>query len=186
MLEIICPQNQQFFDYWKSIRSSDGVPDEALEKMPNVSSFLPEDIPQLLPSFTIYELASPDRILIRKGGTAIKQRGDYEKKGENYLDLVAPERREKAAGAFFALYNQPCGMRVIMRHTLMTGAYVTFEGLGLPFINDRGKHPVVYFTNHEIINPDKYVPSSKGNLDGMVLLQRDFIDIGFGIADHQD
>ncbi|WP_419905203.1 PAS domain-containing protein [Kiloniella sp.] len=177
MADIICPQNQEFFDYWNSIHP--------VETLPKLSSFRPEAVPKLLPAFTIYELVSPDCILIRKGGTAIRQRGNYEEKGSNYLDLVAPERREKAAGAFFALYDQPCGMRVIMRHTLMTGAYVTFEGLGLPFINDKGGKPIIYFTNHEIKNPDQYVPASKKALEGMVLMQRDFIDIGFGVSDYK-
>lgn len=179
MIDVFCSQNQHYFDFWKSL-PRDGL-------VPKISSFHPEEIHRLLTSFTVYELVSTDCILIRKGGSAIELREDYEQKGDNYLDLVAPERREKAGGAFFAMYKQPCGMRVIMRHTLKNGKYIILEGMGLPFINDKGGSPLVYISNHEIADPaPHYLPGTEDSYKGMLLLQRDFIDIGAGLADYQD
>ncbi len=179
MTDLLCPQNQQFFDYWLEM-PRDGL-------VPNISSFHPEEIFRLLPAITIYELVSPECILIRKGGSAIEYREDYEQKGENYLDKVAPERRTKAAESFFSMYAQPCGMRVIMRHTMAHGTYIILEGLGLPFINDKDGAPLVYIINHDVKDPaDEYLPERPDKFKGMILLQRDFIDIGGGISDYQD
>lgn len=178
-LEFINSQrNQDFFDYWQKLPRNGVVPES--------KSFFPEDIPKLLSSFTIYELVSADCIRFKLAGTKIANRDGGDRTGDNYLDEVAPARRKKASEAFWTVYNQPCGMRVILEFTKKSGMVVLVEGIGLPMINSTGEFPLLYYSNDELSRSKRKVAGTIDRLELITVKQRDFIDIGAGIPDFKD
>jgi len=177
-LEFIAPENNDFFNYWKNL------PREGL--LPNSKSFLPEDIPQMLPFITIYELVSRDFIKFKLAGTSIDQRDGAGRTGDNYLDQVAPQRRQKAADAFWAFYNQPCAMRVLLELHVSTERKFLVEGLGLPMLSDTSSHPIVYYSNYEVEDASHSFNLNDQKLELITVRQRDFIDIGAGVPDFKD
>lgn len=172
------PQNQDFFDYWQSL-PRDGL-------VPESKDFFPEDIPELLPFFTIYELVSTDCVRFKLAGTMISTRDGVDRTGDNYLDDVAPERRKKASEAFWAIYNQPCGMRVVLDLKKESGLVHQIEGLGLPMINSKGQYPLLYYSNHILLQAKVQMETLGDRLELITVRQRDFIDIGAGIPDFRD
>ena len=128
IIDLYHPRSQALFDYWFTL-PRDGV-------LPLRSSFLPEKIPQLLPTLIIYEMVSPTYINFRLAGTAVRERMGIDPTGRNYLDYVAPERKVKAGQSFFAVVDQPCGMRVVSNHGMASGHKKFLEVLMLPMKND--------------------------------------------------
>lgn len=177
-MEFQSQDNQDFFDYWQNL-PRDGL-------IPESKSFLPENIPKLLPFFTIYELVSVDCIRFKLAGTMISKRDGSDRTGHNYLDDVAPERRAKASEAFWAIYNQPCGMRVILDLKKESGMIQQSEGLGLPMINSKGEFPLLYYSHHVLSAPKIQASRLGDRLELITVRQRDFIDIGAGIPDFRD
>lgn len=165
-------------DHWLSL-PREGV-------LPLRSSFLPEKIPQLLPSLIIYEMVSPTFIKFRLAGTAVRERMGVDATGQNYLDYVSPERREKASQSFFAVVGQPCGMRVISHHGMASGQKKYLEILMLPMENDRGENPIVLCQGNEIKPEKEELFQDQDLLKNISIVRRDFIDIGAGLSDFTD
>lgn len=170
--------NKDFFEYWQGLPRTGLVPDK--------SHFLPEDVPELLPTITIYELASADYIYFRLSGTALDVRDGFNRTGKNYLDYVAPERKEKASEALWLLAKHPCAMRVVMTYTSTGGLVKKIESIGTPMIDSETGRKFLYYSSREL-TPDAneiHVPEDK--LKFITILRRDFIDIGAGVPDFQD
>lgn len=178
MIDFHCRQSEQFLEFWKGLAKSGLIPKS--------SDFFPEDIPRLLPFITIYELVSKDEIRFKLAGTSIGKRDGFDRTGDNYLDQVAPERRAKAAEAFWAFHDQPCAMRVVLQLEVSSGASIVIEGLGLPFANDKGGYPLVYYVNHEVEKLEPTSPMNGRRLELITVLQRDFIDLGAGVPTFKD
>lgn len=178
MLNFYCSENQDFLNYWTSL-SREGV-------IPNRSNFFPEEIPKLLPFITIYELVSKDCIRFKLSGSNISKRDGFDRTGTNYLDEVVPARRARAAEAFWLLYDQPCGMRVVLNMRSKSGQIKVIEGLGLPMRNKEGGYPLLYYTNHQITEQVFENNAPEDRLDVITIQQRDFIDIGAGIPSFKD
>ncbi|MEQ8443362.1 MAG: PAS domain-containing protein [Alphaproteobacteria bacterium] len=176
--EFFHPVNEAFAKHWLSLRGD--------ELLPHVKDFRPEDVPQLLSSFVIYDLESRDMIRIRLAGSAILARHGFNSTGTNYLDLVAPERRAKASEAFWLLATQPCAMRVILRHEYENGLFAQTEALGMPMGVPDGETPRLYYTGQEIENEWRLRVDETGRTRRLGVLRRDFIDIGAGVPDFQD
>jgi hypothetical protein len=177
-VEFFHPINAKYFEHWMSLEKN-GL-------LPNASSFYPEEVPDLLPYFAVYELLSEDHIYIRLAGTAMVDRFGFEITGKNYLDLVAPERRANASAAFWTLANQPCGMRVIIQHVLTNGLRTQIEALGMPMRNDRGGKPLLYYTGIPVEDAWRLNRDDTDKMQELTVLQRDFIDIGAGKPDFRD
>ncbi|MCZ4279720.1 PAS domain-containing protein [Kiloniella laminariae] len=172
------PNSQSFFEYWSSL-PREGV-------LPLRSSFLPEKIPRLLPTLSIYELVSEDFIKFRLVGSTIRERVVENYTGKNYLDYVAPERRAKASASLWAPMKQPCGMRVFSNYNLSTGRTIFLEVVVLPVLNDLGENPVILLQSNEIKPRDNRSPDEEENLKVITVAGRDFIDIGAGLSDFKD
>ena len=181
MLTFKCDRNRQFYDYWNSL------PREAGENLPRRSRFLPEEIPNLLDTMAIYELVPPDCIHTRLHGSAINERFGHDMTGKNYLDFVAPERRQAAYRAFQTMVTHPCGMNPIMIHRLSSGRDILVEALGFPVINDRGDHPIVIFQSNEIASDQDIQRHEDDSRIKLIMVQaRKIIDIGYGAPDFQE
>ena len=106
--------------------------------------------------------------------------------GKNYLDYVAPERRGTAGKSFFAVAEQPCGMRVVTHHGMSSGQEKYLEIMMLPLKNDRGENPIVLCQGNEIKCEERVRYFDAGRLKNIAIMRRDFIDIGAGVSDFKD
>lgn len=179
MLTFKCPENRSFFEYWQSL------PREGL--IPSRLDFLPEEIPNLLPYVSIFELISEKLIKFRLAGTEVSRNAGFERTGTNYLDQIKPERRQKASEAFWAVYNQPCATRVLLEYVPRSGIKKMIEGVGLPVLNDPAGYPLLYYCTVEYTEeqkPSVQIPNDQ--LELVSVKQRDFIDIGAGVSDFKD
>ncbi|WP_020591521.1 PAS domain-containing protein [Kiloniella laminariae] len=172
------PHSVAFFEHWQSL------PREGL--LPLRSSFLPERVPRLLSTLSIYELVSRDFIKFRLIGTAIRERMGADMTGKNYLDFVDPARREKSGGSFWAVVEQPCAMRVISNHAMTSGRHMFLEVLMVPVENDMGANPVVLCQTNEINKPGKDEFHNPDGLKLVTVSNREFIDIGAGLSSFRD
>ncbi|KKJ78145.1 hypothetical protein WH95_02000 [Kiloniella litopenaei] len=166
------------FDHWLSL-PREGV-------LPLRSAFFPEKVPQILPSLIIYEMVAKDFIRFRLAGTAVRERMGFDPTGENYLNYVADERKEKASQSFFSVVQQPCGMRVVSNHGMSTGRKMFLEVFMLPLENDMSPNPIVLCQSNEI-KPlgEEHFPDN-ARLENITIVRRDFIDIGAGVSDFKD
>ncbi|WP_299375987.1 PAS domain-containing protein [uncultured Kiloniella sp.] len=178
MIELYHPKSQALLDHWLSL-PREGV-------LPLRSSFLPEKVPQILPSLIIYEMVAEDFIRFRLAGTAVRERMGFDPTGENYLNYVADERKEKASQSFFAVIDQPCGMRVISNHGMSTGRKMFLEVLMLPLKNDMSPNPIVLCQSNEIKPIEEEQIPDNARVENITIVRRDFIDIGAGISDFKD
>ncbi len=165
-------------DYWQS------MPREGV--LPLRSSFFPEKIPQLLPHLIIYEIVSKDFIRFRLAGTAVRERMGFDPTGQNYLDFVAEERKAKASQSFFAVVEQPCGMRVISNHGMSSGRKMFLEVFMLPVENDMSENPIILCQSNEIKSDTEDHLPDEAKLENVTVTRRDFIDIGAGVSDFKD
>lgn len=154
--------------------------------MPYRSSFLPEEIPSLLPNLLLFEVFSSDFIQIRLQGTAIDEQYGSDMGGANYLDFVEPKRREIAASAFFMMAETPCGIVARLDQLLTTGRYVTVEAIGFPLLNDRGDNPIIIYSSNELRRSNRYSFEEEYRLRYIYVLDREIIDIGAGTPAFHD
>ncbi|WP_254055028.1 PAS domain-containing protein [Kiloniella sp. EL199] len=173
-------RNRQFYDYWRGLERKEN------SVLPNRSSFRPEDIPSLLPNIIVYELISRENIQIRLQGTAIDERFGQNLTGRNYLDYVADERRSTASDAFWLMALQPCGVVVVLEHTLSSGRLTAVEAVGFPFNNDAPTldgskpNPLIIYQSNEIDNIDFQKDRDEERLKLIRVVERNMIDIGRG------
>ena len=173
-------RNRQFYDYWQGLERSEGF------DMPNRSSFLPEDIPSLLPNIIVYELISRDDIKIRLQGTAINERFGHDMTGGNYLDYVEDDRKRIASDAFWLMAEQPCGVCALLEHALSSGRNITVESIGFPLRNDipnldgSDPNPIIVYQSNEIDDLDPLQFQSDERLKLILVVERQIIDIGKG------
>lgn len=166
-----------FADYWLSLPK--------VKLIPRKTDFDPIDQRQILTSFVIHELVSPDEIIVRLAGTAVRQEYGFEPTGTNYLDRVAPQRRAKASEAIHLVCEHPVGMRVKRTSTTKLGHVLLNESLALPMRDDEGMARLVYYQTNMSALP-KHRVANQDELLRIEILDRTFLDIGAGIPNFQD
>src|SRR3546814_6882749 len=81
--------------------------------VPLRSAFEPLAVPALLPHMLICDLTEPTLVRIRLVGTGMATNFGFDPTGGDYLDLVAPDRREEAFAGVLVPAAHPCGMRIL-------------------------------------------------------------------------
>lgn len=180
LVEIFNERNRQFYDYWKQLPRAEG------SLLPYRSSFLPEEIPDLLPNLLLFEVISKDFMKIRLQGTTIDEQYGSDMAGANYLDFVEPKRREVAASAFVMMAETPCGIVARLDQLLTTGRYVTVEAIGFPLLNDRGDNPIIIYSSNELRRSNRFTFEDEYQLHYIYVLDREIIDIGAGAPEFHD
>ncbi|HEY4343798.1 MAG TPA: PAS domain-containing protein, partial [Parvibaculum sp.] len=123
--EILLTDNtKRFFDYWNSLPKVGFVPER--------SSFNPPAIHKLMPTVTLLEIHSRERIEMRLIGTSVARGMGFDPTGRNYLDIIAPETREAYLLLLKAQIAQPCGRRSFLRSRNSSGLIARTEVLALP------------------------------------------------------
>ena len=132
-----------------------------------------------------HELVAPDYIKIRLSGTNLHETYGQEITGRNYLDFVAPERRQKASEAIFLVCQHPAGMFVELNSTTETGRLLQRESVCFPVRDDDGCARFAYFCSSPLAD-NRAREHEPDRLQTMGVLQRQYIDIGAGIPSFEE
>lgn len=151
--------------------------------LPLRSAMRPEDLCAILSTFVILEVEGPGVVRFRLAGTREVERYGFEVTGRNYVDFVPRARREAAFAAFRTMDGTPCGMYALIRSQSASGRQSVNEALGFPFRSDRtGRVHLVFQSNDVEVDPRR-----DGTTDPLAahdsVLDRRFIDVGFGAPD---
>ncbi|MEQ8399214.1 PAS domain-containing protein [Thalassobaculum sp.] len=176
-LDMTEERSRQFAEYWLSLPKTGLVPMR--------TSFMPEDVPRILPNVVIHELLSPEMIRIRLAGSAVVDDYGQEIAGRNYLDFVEPPRQPKASRAIHVICEQPAGMLVQLKSVTRSGRVMTRESIAFPMRGDNGVASYVYFCSSPARERAHVAPESD-QLQVMNVLNRTYIDIGAGLPDFRD
>lgn len=171
MVEFVADASRAWDAHWRTL-PRDGL-------VPWRSVFDPLDVPALLPHMMICDLTEPTIVRIRLVGTGMTSNFGFDPTGGDYLDLVAPDRREEAFAGFLVPANHPCGMRILGESRHETGKAMAVEGVGFPFRRDDGAGSQLVFVGSNIdANLGRW--PDLGRMTSFHVYQRDFIDIGAG------
>ncbi|RED48555.1 PAS domain-containing protein [Aestuariispira insulae] len=157
------------------------LPKEGL--MPDRQSFRPEDETRLLPRIMLMELQAPDLICMRLIGTKLVQMHGCDRTGQNYLDFVEAERRPEAAKALWRMWDQPCGMQVMLVQKSNKGVETLSETIGFPMTDRQHgrKLLICHSTPMEWRDLPAFWEQDPARLYNVS--DRHYIDIGAGIPD---
>lgn len=158
--------------HWLDIADRSLVPDRA--------SLDPARMVPALPNMVLHQFVASDRIIIRLAGTEFYNAYGRELTGTNYLDLVAPERRERAQTNLAAVIDQPSGLVTTLLYITKGGNVGKAESLGLPLRGPEGRIDMAVYTNDELPSDARWNAHIKaiGSLDVELI---DYIDIGAGL-----
>lgn len=148
--------------------------------VPLRSAFDPLDVPGLIPHMLICDLSEAPVVRIRLIGTGMASNFGFDPTGGDYLDLVAPDRREQAYAGFLVPAAHPCGMRVLGESRYENGMAMAVETVGLPFRRDDGAGMQLVFVGSNIDTSLGRWPQL-GRLASFHVHERQFIDIGGGV-----
>ncbi|EDP63828.1 hypothetical protein BAL199_14372 [alpha proteobacterium BAL199] len=176
-LDMTEERSRQFADYWLSLPKTGLIPMRR--------TFMPENVPRILPNIVIHELISPELIRIRLAGSAVVEDYGQEIAGRNYLDFVEPPRRSKASRAIHVICEQPAGMLVQLKSVTRSGRVMTRESIAFPMRGDDGVASYIYFCSSPARERARVAPESD-QLQVMNVLNRTYIDIGAGLPDYRD
>lgn len=146
------------------------------------SAFDPMRVPKLLPHMSIYDFDEPGVIRIRLIGTKMVRDYPIDPTGGNYLDFVAPDRREAALQGFLVPAFHPCGMRVLGRNCHPGGFTTPIETIGFPFDSETGSRQMVFVGVEVKGSPFSDRPDRPG-LERFEVIERQFFDIGAGMPE---
>jgi hypothetical protein len=164
--------SREWMDHWWSL-PRDGI-------VPVRSAFDPLAVPKLLPHMLICDLTEPGVVRIRLMGTEMASNFGFDPTGRDYLDLVAPERREAAYQGFVVPASRPCGMRVLGENQYFNGGPIAVETVGLPFRRDDGDGMQMVFVGSRL-GPSHDRWRDRGPTKSFHVFEREFIDIGAGV-----
>lgn len=162
---------RRFFAYW------DGLPKDGL--LPDLSSVDPDDIVALMPTVTILEYVSPERIDMRLVGPVVREVLGFDPTGQNYLELQAAEAKALYLRLVDVQLSLPCGRRNILKMRHADGVITRVEAVTLPMRYKLFNRSVIlsYFGTLDIIG------FGDGGYQVLDFEDTEWIDIGAGIPD---
>ncbi|HEY9566612.1 MAG TPA: PAS domain-containing protein [Thalassobaculum sp.] len=168
------PFCRSLYEYWL------GLPKPRGSLLPLKSALDPTAIPRLLSRVVLHDLRHPGRSILRLVGTGMAEQYGFDPTGRDYLDLVAPERRDSALDQLRKIAAHPCGMRVLIEGLHDAGRSILDEAAGFPFEADDGSGRFLLFVDEPLEQRGVHDPRRKP-LTSLRVLEREFIDIGAGV-----
>ena len=165
---------QSLYEYWL------GLPKPAGGILPLKSALDPAAIPRLLPRVVLHELRQPGRSIIRLAGTGMAAQYGFDPSGHDYIQYVAPDRRESALGELIKVAGHPCGMKVLIEQVNAAGRGILSESAGFPFEADDGSGRFLLFVDDALDQPRFHEPPGQP-LEVLAVHERRYIDIGAGV-----
>lgn len=165
---------QSLYEYWQRLPKPPG------SILPPKSALDPTAIPGLLSRIVLHDLRQPGRSIMRLVGTGMTEQYGFDPTGHDYIEYVAPERRQSALAELIKVASHPCGMRVLIEHIHASGKSIVAEAAGFPFEADDGSGRFLLFVDDALDRPSYHDPHRKP-LEALVVREREYIDIGAGV-----
>lgn len=170
-IDFASDESRRFADYWNSLPRQGQVPVRG--------DFDPTAIKDLLPGIALFEVRSPDAVIVRLAGTKMVETLGQEVTGRNYLDLWSVAARPEVGKVLAAMVEQPCGLIVTMSNRTESGSEIRNVSVGFPLWNRTGELNLLVFQANNFEIPDLHDASSDQIVE-MSIIRRAFIDIGAG------
>lgn len=172
MTVFIAAASRAWAGHWASLPRDGAVPLRSV--------FDPLEVPALIPHMLICDLSEPGVVRIRLMGTGMVTSFGFDPTGWDYLDLVAPERREAAYEGFTIPAGHPCGMRVLGENRYQGDRSMAVEAVAMPFRRDDGAGMQLVFVGSNIDTTRDPWPDL-GRATSFHVFEREFIDVGAGV-----
>ena len=120
-------------------------------------------------------------------GEELRQRMGFPAARVNYYDYVPADRVASVKHVMETVVGIPCGFRADLEQVYSTGQTAQAEAVGLPLAPARdGEYGQILFSD-QTTDDLGFGPEKKQTLLGANLLQRDFVDLGYGTdMSHED
>ncbi|MCE9651361.1 MAG: PAS domain-containing protein [Parvibaculum sp.] len=162
---------RRLFEYWQEL------PKRGL--LPDVSGFDPSGIPLLLPTVTLIEVISFERLEFRWVGTGVVEAIGFDPTGQNYLDMQTDEAKALYLRLVEAQIGLPCGRQNILRMRHSDGVITRVEAVTLPMRDASSGHSLIlsYFGTLDVVG------FGEGGYKVLDFENTKWIDIGAGVPD---
>ncbi len=141
----------------------------------------PARIVKALPYITIHQIDGDGNSVFRLAGTRHFDMVGKEITDSNYLDYVAPERRDEARQRFRTVVGCPCGLYCRLQYLSPAGVERQAESLGLPLVGRSGEIDTILFVTEELPGPARW-RDPNAPITHLEPLDVTYLDIGAGIA----
>ncbi|RVU39474.1 PAS domain-containing protein [Hwanghaeella grinnelliae] len=136
-----------------------------------------------LPNVALFAVKLPDHCVYRILGEAWRQRIGRNLVGKNYIDFVAAERRESAITSLQDMITIPSAFRVIIEQTYSAGKKAQLEVLAVPLLSEEEGVDSFSLFAAQLVTPVHFGPGDDRIVLGANIIERDLIDIGYGVND---
>lgn len=169
----------QFTAYWRALQA------DAEGPLPARSQFEPGKIPTLLPYVYLLEHKSREEMIVRVMGTALDEISAAPITGLNYFDICPPEDVALYIEINDNLHALPCASLLVRDITFENGKCYALSSLGYPMTNEEGE--LTYSIGLMLPNRQfEFDEMDNGGVAHSVLRELTYIDIGFGLPEHQN
>lgn len=168
----LTPPSRRFLALWDSWRAGD--------LLPRRSRLDTDALGDLLSCCVLLEVRGRDDMPIRFAGNWLRERLGGELAGTNYLDLTAPENRQRRADLLLTEVAQPCAAVIYYWVQFDTGGMMPVEVVSAPLLgDDPGAPALVLACVSPLVRGEgdgEVDPASYAEGDGLL-----YIDIGAGL-----
>lgn len=160
--------------------------DELGGRLPGKREFKPWLLRGALASTLLFDVTDTGDPVFSIVGDTVVHRFGRNPVGRPYREFVRPERLRTALKAFQHCAERPCGMVVLVRQCFESGLYMRCEAFGLPLMNDAGTRASHLVFTDAVVDAEKTVAGDRGEMIYANVIERSFIDLGFGCPEGFD
>ncbi len=155
-------------EYWRRLQGGDVVPRR--------SDFDPAEIRSILPGIGIYEVKSPETILIRLAGTSLVEIFGQEITGQNFIDFWPQDLKFEAGRVLSGMVEKPSGLLVRIHGETVGGKVAPGVSVGFPLRDQDDQCNMLVFHTGSTLLPMAR-DSRADQITSLVVDRRLFIDI---------
>jgi len=169
--------DQRLMEMWRAL------PILEKEPLPRRSKVKTTYISSMLPSCWQLDWQEKDKLIIAYEGNKVDAMWGDTPEGENYLANYTPERQALLLSFYHALFSARCGATIVRSIKRQGGPLCRLATNFVPMLSNDGKRRII-FGNSEMIGD---IEAGSGRLDfnNAELISAKYIDLGFGVPDHQ-
>lgn len=168
------PNCHHFLQVWQQWRGDGVLPTRAMAD--------PIPLGATLRAMNIFEVPKPDQIIFRLAATDLEEFTGRNRKGQNLVDLAAPEDRAERIARHQNILNTPCGLLLVRHSTTTSDVPLSMSALLLPVTEAKGTPPRYIYVAMDFAHTDKWLD---GEMPTMLELAGtiSYVDIGCGLPE---
>ena len=139
------------------------------------------DFATITPHFALCSVIKDQRCEFRIIGESLRERMGFPANRVNYYDYVPANRVASVKRIMETVVETPCGFRADLEQVYTSGLTTYAEAVGLPLAPVRNGESGQILFSDQTTEDIGFGAKEECTLLGANLLQRDFIDIGYGV-----